>query len=190
MHQNQEKKLNNYVKGSVTMPDDDLDQILEELKNDESITSLNEAPSADKLDINDENVNDYVMQKVGRLVESGIETVEAIQQTIASGFSADELQAFSGLLNSVTSAAETLNKINIQNKKAAASKEIKEMDIASKKQISDGKVALGSGGQGGETNILIATREEVIERFLSENQNAIEVSVEEDEEEEIDETDE
>ena len=77
-------------------PDNELDQILEELKNDESISSLSEAPSAERLNITDDNVNDYVMQKVGRLIESGIETVEAIQQTIASGFEAEELQAFSG----------------------------------------------------------------------------------------------
>ena len=63
------------------MSDDDLDQILEELKNDNSMSTLSEEPSAEKLDITDENVNDYVMQKVGRLVESGIETIEAIQQT-------------------------------------------------------------------------------------------------------------
>lgn len=159
------------------MPDDELDQILEELQNDDSITSLNESPSAERLDINDENVNDYVMQKVGRLVESGIETVEAIQQTIASGFSADELSAFSGLLTSITHAADTLNKINLQNKKAAASKEIKEMDIKAKKELP----AAGGNGKVGDTNILIATREEIIEQFLDKNQKVIEADVEEEE---------
>ena len=80
---------------------DDLDKILDELKNDDSVSSLNETASAEKLDINDENVNDYIMQKVGKLIESGIETVETIQQTIASGFEPEELQAFSGLIASV-----------------------------------------------------------------------------------------
>ena len=154
------------------MPEDnELDQILEELKNDESISSLSEAPSAERLNITDDNVNDYVMQKVGRLIESGIETVEAIQQTIASGFEAEELQAFSGLLGAVTSAAETLNKINIQNKKAEAAKEIKEMDIEGKKQLGVGRRS------GGNTNVLIATREEVIERFLNNNKKLIEAEI-------------
>ena len=157
---------------------DDLDQILDELKNDDSITSLNETPSAEKLDISDDNVNDYIMQKVGKLIESGIETVEAIQQTIASGFEPEELQAFSGLINSVTSAAETLNKINIQNKKAEASKEIKKMEIDSKqKQLSD-------GGGGGTTtnNVLIATREEIVAQFLDKNKDVIEGEIIESEE--------
>ena len=153
------------------MPDEELDQILEDLKNDDSISTLNETPSAERIDISDDNVNDFIMQKVGRLVESGIETVEAIQQTIASGFEAEELNAFSGLLASVTHAADVLNKINIQNKKAAAAKEIKEMDISSKKQLS-------AGNQGGTTNnVLIATREEVIERFLEQNQEVIEAEI-------------
>jgi hypothetical protein len=150
------------------MPDDELDNIIEELKNDDSLSSLSETPSAERLDINDENVNDYIMQKVGRLIESGIETVEAIQQTIATGLEADELNAFSGLLTSVTNAAEALNKINIQNKKAKATKEIKEMEIEGKKMLGSG------GGNTGNTNILVATREEVIERFLNKNKNYLE----------------
>jgi ABC-type histidine transport system ATPase subunit len=140
--------------------DKELEQILEDLKSDESITSLNESPSAERIDINDDNVNDYVMQKVGKLVESGIETVEALQQTIASGFEADELNAFSTLLASVTHAADTLNKINLQNKKEKAARELKMLDVEAKKELGPGQ------GPNGNTNILIATREEVIERFL------------------------
>jgi len=157
------------------MADEELDQILDELKNDESMSTLNEESSAEKLDINDDNVNEYVMQKVGRLVESGIETVEAIQQTIASGFEAEELQAFSGLLASVTKAAETLNKINIQNKKAETAKELKELDMKNRKALS------GAHG-GGTTNVLVATREEVIEKFLNKNKKAIEADFTEQEE--------
>ena len=59
----------------------------------------------------------------------------------------------------------------IQNKKAASSKEIKELDIEAKKQ-------LGSGSnKTGNTNILIATREEVIERFLDKNKKYIEAGI-------------
>ena len=157
---------------------DDLDQILEELKNDSSISSLSDQPSAQRLDVDDSNINDYIIQKVGKLIESGIETVETIQQTIASGFEPEELQAFSGLIASVTNAAETLNKINIQNKKAKASKEIKQMEIESKQK------QLGDGGSGKTTNnVLIATREEVIERFLEKNEKYIAAEATEVEEE-------
>jgi len=145
------------------MPDNDLESILEELKNDDSLSSLNEAPSAERIDIDEDNINDYLMQKLGKLVEVGIDTAEDIQSTLSSGFEVDELIAFSNLLATATKAADTLNKINIQNKKAEAAKELKQMDI-DKKQ-------LGAGG--GNTNILIATREEVIERFLDKNKKYI-----------------
>ena len=105
---------------------------------------------------------------MGKLVEEGIETIEAIQQTVITGFEPDELQAYSGLLMSVVKAADTLNKINLQNKKDKTSKELKQMDI-DKKQLSPAK--------GGNTNILVATREEIIERFLDNNKKAIEADV-------------
>ena len=156
---------------------EELDKILEDLKN-EDLTNTTQPQSADRLDINDENVNDFVQQKVGTLVESGIETIQAIQQTIASGFEAEELAAFAGLITSVTNAADVLNKINIQNKKAKSAKEIKQMDIAAKKQIGESS---GHGGRG-DTNILIATREEVIEKFLNNNKEYIEAKATEAEE--------
>ena len=147
------------------MSDDDLKTILKELENDETLSSLNETTSADKLDINDETVNDYILQKVGTLIENGIQTVESIQQVIASGFEPEELQAFSGLISSITNAADTLNRINIQNKKSKTAKELKQMDIDNKTKLPEGR--------GGNTNVLIATREEVIERFLEKNKKYI-----------------
>lgn len=146
---------------------DELEDILEELKNDDSISTLNDQPSAEKLDINDENVNDYIMQKVGRLIESGLDTVEAIQQTIASGFEPEELQAFSGLMTAITNAANTLNKINVENKKAKNAKELKNIDIEAKKELGNGET------KGGNTNVLIATREEIMKQFLNNNKKIL-----------------
>lgn len=154
---------------------DDLDKILDDLKNDNSISTLNEEPEQKRLDINDDNLGDYVMQKVGTLVESGIEAVQSIQQTIASGFQPEELAAFNGLISAVTSAADTLNKIHIQHLKQKAAKELKQMDIAAKKQLSD------SNPNGGNTNVLIATREEIIERFLKDNKKVINAEFSEEE---------
>ena len=148
------------------MPDEDLDKILEDLKNEECTSTLNKQPSAKKLSLDDDNINNYIIQKVSTLIDSGIETVEAIQQTIASGFEAEELIAFSGLITSVARAADTLNKINIQNKKSKTLKELKQLDLANDKSLSSGR---------GNTNILIATREEIIDKFLEKNKNIINV---------------
>lgn len=151
------------------MADNELDDILEELKNDKTLSTLREPPSAQKLNISDDNVNDYIMQKIGGLIESGIETVNAIRGTISSGFEAEELSAFSSLIASITNAAEVINKINIQNKKAKSSKEIKQLELESKKQ-------LGGMSKHGDTNILIATREEIVNQFLEKNKKYIDTT--------------
>lgn len=162
------------------MSDDELDTILNDLKNDESVNELNNEPEEKRLDINDDNVGDYVMQKVGALVESGINTVQSIQQTIESGFEPEELTAFNGLMTAVTNAANTLNKIHLQNKKDKAAKDLKKIDIEAKKQIA-------SGGSSVNNNVLIATREEVIQKFLEDNKKAIDVEYKEEKEEKDDE---
>lgn len=148
------------------MPEENLETILEELNKDKSIKNLKDSPEPSEV-INDDNVNDYLMKKIGKLIETGLETVEAIQNTINSGFEADELIAFSGLISSVTNAADTLNKINLQNKKSKTAKELKQMEV-------DAKLKLPKGS--GNTNVLIATREEVIERFLNKHKPDIEPS--------------
>ena len=151
------------------MAENELDDILEELKNDKTLSTLREPPSAEKLSISDDNVNDYIMQKIGGLIETGIETVNAIRGTISSGFEAEELSAFSSLIASITNAAEVINKINIQNKKAKSSKEIKQLELESKKQ-------LGGMSKRGDTNILIATREEIVNQFLENNKKYIDTT--------------
>ena len=57
---------------------------------------------------------------------------------------------------------ETINKIHIQNKKAEAAKDVKKLEIEGKKEIqklkNDGYLNLPQGN----TNVLIATREEIM----------------------------
>ena len=57
---------------------------------------------------------------------------------------------------------ETINKIHIQNKKAEAAKDVKKLEIEGKKEIqklkNDGYLNLPQGN----TNVLVATREEII----------------------------
>jgi len=150
------------------MSDSDLDKILDELKTDDSVASLADNEPEERLDINDENINEYIMQNVGKLVQSGLEMVQSIQQTINSGFEADELNAFSGLLGAVTKAADTLNKINIQNKRAKTAKELKQLDLGKQRELGNGSVT---------NNVLIATREEIMEQFLKNNKKSIEAEI-------------
>jgi len=155
---------------------DDLDELFEELKTDESLTSLTKTQSADKINVNDDSINDFIMQKAGKLVEDGVDTIDAIKQTVLTSFEPDELAAYSDLIKSVVKAIDTMNKINLQNKKDKSAREIKKMDIELKKEL--------PAAQGGNTNILVATREEIIQGFLEDVNSAKPIDIESEEEDE------
>ena len=105
----------------------ELDDILDEL-DDELIDDLQDSTEQDAPKLTDDNLNDYILQKMGMLIEQGVDTINIIQQNIRTGVDADELDSFSKLITSVTKAADTLNKINIQNKKTKATKELKQIE--------------------------------------------------------------
>jgi len=111
--------------------------------------------------VNDENVNEYVCEKISKLVQDGVETIDILKSSmLATATDAKEIESFSILFKSVVDAVEVLNKINLQNKKVKAAKELKEMDHHQKQ--------LGEGGTTNNTNILISTREEIVKNFLNE----------------------
>ena len=139
------------------MSDQELDDIINGLKTDQSMSTLAETPSSNG---NDDNINQFIIDKMTRLVENGMDTIESLQQTVVTGFEPEELSAFSSLIQSVIKAADTLNKINISNKKAKTDKELKILDVETKKHLS-----MAKGGN--TTNVLVATREEIIQKFLT-----------------------
>ena len=135
--------------------EDEIEELIKQLKsgNKEIKEQIKKMP-----EVNDENMNEYICQKMTHLVENGIDTVDAIKGTLlATAFDAKEMESFSALFKSVIDAVDVLNKINLQNKKAKTQKEIKEMDIT-QRQL--------EGPKTNNTNILIATREEIIKNFL------------------------
>ena len=139
--------------------DKELDDIIDGLKTEKSLDILNSAVSASPPDVTDDTLNQFIIDKMTTLVKNGMDTIESLQQTVITGFEPEEMTAFSSLIQSVIKAADTLNKINIESKKAKTAKEIKAMDIATKKQL--------GGHSTSTTNVLVATREDVIKQFLT-----------------------
>jgi len=150
---------------------DNLDELLDQLKND---TTLNQTVTSVKaeLDLNDENVNEYILKKVGKLIEGGVDTIEALRESVLASCEPSELEAYSELFRAVTGAADVLNKINVQNKKNKSAKELKKMDIQARAELPASRT-------GGDTNILIAPREEIIKKFLEDNKKVINAEFEE-----------
>lgn len=141
---------------------DELDDILSSLDDQETEIANNDSQTCEDNSLNDENVNQFILDKMGSLVDQGIDTIKTIQQGVVSGFEPSELLALSSLISSITKAAETVNKINLQNKKSKTAKELKKIEVEHKsKQLEN--------GNNGNTNILIATRDEIFKQFIEEN---------------------
>ena len=137
---------------------DELDDLLNELKNAKNPQPSPE-PEKKREEVNDENINDYILRKASELIDTGMFTVEAMKNSITSAYEPEEIESYATLIKSVNDTIETLNKINIQNKKAKTSKEIKQMGI-------DAQAALGPAQHNTNNNILIATREEIMKNLI------------------------
>jgi hypothetical protein len=150
--------------------DSEIDSIIQELKSDEiSSSTIKENLVVNQEIITDENVGDYVYKKSTELVESTLGAVQSLKDTVLTGSDPKEIAALSQLINSATKALDQLNKINIQNKTNKANFEIKKMEIESNAS----RPVLPN-----TTNVLIATRDEVMKQLFDKpvkKQNQLEI---------------
>jgi hypothetical protein len=137
----------------------EIDSIINELKESavphNSIVSTSVEPP---VNVSDENVNSYVYQKTTEIVQAGLNAITALSNNIMMGADPKEVSALASLIGATTKAIDSLNSINLQQKQATTAVELKKMDIAGKKDIVSKLPAAN--------NILIATRDEVINKFV------------------------
>jgi hypothetical protein len=126
------------------------DSIADELKNQ----SIEQKP-VEVTSVTDENINDYIYKKSTELVESSLAAIQTIRDTVIQGINPDEINALSTLINATNKALDTLNKINLQNKKDKTSEKIKNLELAARKEMMAKRIPA-------TTNILVATREEIM----------------------------
>lgn len=135
----------------------ELDDLLKELKQNNEI-----APPVPKQktvsNVSEDNISEYILKNASKLIETGLDSVEAMRDVVAQTYSAEEVEAYATLIKSVTDSIETLNKIHIQNKKTKTAKELKQMDIDAKQQLGPAVHTTN--------NVLIATRDEIIKGLI------------------------
>jgi hypothetical protein len=143
--------------------DNEIDDIIEQLRNDaissEPTIKVNPTNTPTE-NVTDDNVGDYVYKKSSELVESTLGAVQSLKDTVLSGSDPREIAALSQLINSATKALDQLNKINIQNKQSKTNIKIKEMEIAA-------NVDRPLLPNGNTTNVLIATRDEIMSQIFN-----------------------
>ena len=109
-----------------------------------------------------EEMKEFVAKHSAELVQNSVKSIMELQKlTVATG-DPEMMAGLASLIAASTGAIEAVNKMHLQNQKIEAAKELRKMDIEGRKEIqrlkNDGYLNLPSG----QTNILVATREEII----------------------------
>jgi hypothetical protein len=144
----------------------DIDTLLNELSSFSfpQQSTAKSVPRGTPTNITEDNINDYILQKTGTLIDAGLGAVSDLKDFVVQGQNPDEIAALSELISSTTKAIEALNKINLQNKKARIDKELKAIDIEGRKSIAS---SLPGNNITNNTNVLVASREEIFKQLLN-----------------------
>lgn len=148
---------------------DDLNDLVSELKNTKNLTGIMSPPVVEDTStkaetINETNVDEFIYRKSSTLIQQGVDTIERVKNTVMSGADAETLEAYSKLIASVASSIEILNKVNLQKRKEKAAKELKQMDLDASNKLLDKYD--GTTNIKNQTNILVASREEIMKHLL------------------------
>jgi len=143
----------------------DIDTLLDELSSFSfPQTTAKSVPRGTPTNVTEDNINDYILQKTGNLIDAGLGAVSDLKDFVVQGQNPDEIAALSELISSTTKAIEALNRINLQNKKAKTDKELKAIDIEGKKAIAN---SLPGNNITNNTVNLVASREEIFKQLLN-----------------------
>lgn len=135
--------------------EDVVGDLLEQLK---GTTKVKRDLEESNLNLSKENLEDFLLQYSGKLIKGSVDYVEDVKQFITSAPDSKDLEALSKLVGASAAAIESLNKIHISNKSNENKKEIKQMDIESKKELqNNNNQRLG----------LTLNREELLKKLLN-----------------------
>lgn len=103
-----------------------------------------------------ENIEKFVVEKAGRLVEESLDVVTNVKDYISSAPESKDVGSLAELIAATATAIETLNKIIVTDKRNDTVIKAKEMDIASRKELKEAD----------NTTKLLATREQVFKMLI------------------------
>lgn len=109
----------------------------------------------------------FVVEKGGKLVESSIEMLKNVKDYIMSSPEAKDVDAFASLVAATSTAIDTLNKIVVNDKKTDTVIKVKQMDIEAKKELKSEETE----------QKMLATREQIFKLLMQDN-NVIDAEAE------------
>ena len=133
---------------------------------DKKVVSKNYAKDLEEVKVEvpktEQEIQDFILKNSAQLATLSVKSVKDLQQVVTATGDPEQMASLASLIAAGAGAIETINKIHLQNKKAEANKDLKKLDLEGKKELqrlkNDGYLNLPQGN----TNILVATREEVI----------------------------
>ncbi len=146
---------------------DDISELLSELGSYTPPLPNVQRAIQDTTSLNDEDVQQYFLNKTKALVEAGLGAVQDLTPGIVAGADSREIEALSKLMASTAQALETLQKTALIDKKADRDEKLEKLRQEGKKEV-----ALLAQGPKTITNnnVLIASREEVMKKLFGEKQ--------------------
>lgn len=142
---------------------ENIDDIVNKIKGEDRVSMVQPAP-----EVTDESVNNYIYQKSTELVESSLAAINTIRDSVIQGIDPDEINALTSLIAATNKALDTLNKINLQNKQIKATEKNKKLELEARKEMMSKRIPA-------TTNVLIATRDEIMKTLNSPKQKSIEL---------------
>jgi hypothetical protein len=112
-----------------------------------------------------ENMEKFVIEKAGRLVEESLDVMTNVKDYISSAPESKDVGSLSELIAATATAIETLNKIIVTDKRNDTVIKAKEMDIASRKELKTAD----------NTNKLMITREQVFKMLIDSANNSAKI---------------
>lgn len=132
---------------------DDVGTLLDQLKENNQLVK-----KANKSDfvLDKEELEQFILNNTGRLIEDSMETIETIKQYVVSAPEPEDVHSLAELYKASTNAIEALNKILIQQQKSSTQVAIKTMDIQAKQQLTND-----------DQKKITFTRDEIFEKLIN-----------------------
>lgn len=135
--------------------DNAANDIISQLKNQSK--SLKAVEKTEHPELTKEEVDKFILEQASNVIRDSATVISELKDNLIAGGTSMDAVAFAEVLKSFTSAVEILNKRQIADEKNKTQKEIKTMDLDSKKEIA----------QEDNSNRLLLSQNEIIKQMLA-----------------------
>ena len=129
--------------------------LFDQLKQQQALPAMSEQPELQKA-----QAEDFIIKSAGTLVQESLQALSIVKNTVITAPNAKDVESMATLISATANAIEALNKLVVADKKVGVLKEVKQMDIDSRKAL----LAAETDSK------LLLTREEVLQQIVKDRE--------------------